>query len=613
MTRYVVVGAGAVGVTLAAQLRAAGREVVLIGRPRQAELIAAGRVQYVTPEGSEALDVPVAAGPEEVGLDRHDVLVLATKTADADAALAAWAARPVGDGRHRAGEVLPVVTLQNGLDAERSALRRFATVIGSALWIPTTYVDEHEVVSPAGPAVGVFWLGTYPDGPATRAVRRLADDLRAARFEVQVVDDLTRWKAAKLVASSTFVLDALYAPGPDRDRAVALVRAESTAVLAAAGYAIADVESENTTALDRFQLHGIAGHERPGSSTWQSLARGRTPETDHLNGELVLLARLAGRRAPVNAALQARAQRAAAEGTAPGALGADDLAAVLATATVLVDAAGLQAELDGSQPPTLLDVRWALGDPDGEKHHLDAHLPGAVYVDLDTELAAPGTVADGRHPLPAIEDLQAAARRWGVRNGWPVVVYDDNAGQSAARAWWLLRWAGLTDVRILDGGLRAWTAAGGAVESGASTPEPGEVVLTAGHLPVLDADEAAAWPDNGVLVDARAAERYRGEVEPVDAQAGHVPGAISLPTAENVDPLGTFLSAAALRSRFAAAGIGGDGGPERVGVYCGSGVTAAHEVAALQIAGIDAALYAGSWSQWSGDPARPVATGPDPS
>jgi thiosulfate/3-mercaptopyruvate sulfurtransferase len=197
-----------------------------------------------------------------------------------------------------------------------------------------------------------------------------------------------------------------------------------------------------------------------------------------------------------------------------------------------------------------------------------------------------------------------------VHDGDPVVVYDDGPGTAAARAWWLLRWAGVADVRLLDGGLAAWRRAGGPVEGGDVVPEPGDVTLSGGHLPVLDADAAAALPGTGgVLLDARAGERYRGETEPVDPVAGHVPGAVSAPTTGNLAPDGTFLAAAALSERFAQ--LGASPGAS-VGVYCGSGVTAAHEVAALAAAGIEAALYPGSWSQWSNDPARPVATGPDP-
>ncbi|RJO72406.1 sulfurtransferase [Nocardia panacis] len=250
----------------------------------------------------------------------------------------------------------------------------------------------------------------------------------------------------------------------------------------------------------------------------------------------------------------------------------------------------------------LLDVRWALGDPDGPQHYLDGHVPGAVFVDMETELAAPPAPARGRHPLPEIGQLQRCARSWGIRAGDPVVVYDATGAMAAARAWWLLRWSGIADVRLLDGGLPAWIAAGGAVATGAEPdPEPGDVVLTPGHLPVIDADAAARW--SGVLLDARAGERYRGETEPIDPRAGHIPGAVSAPTAANLDSAGRFRSTNELRDRFAEFGAG------PVAVYCGSGVTAAHQIAALAIAGVEAALYPGSWSQWSNDPKRPVATG----
>lgn len=269
----------------------------------------------------------------------------------------------------------------------------------------------------------------------------------------------------------------------------------------------------------------------------------------------------------------------------------------------------LAETLNSAAPPVLLDVRWALGDTEGRQHYLDAHIPGAVFVDLETELAAPGSPELGRHPLPTVTDLQDAARRWGVRAGSPVVVYDATGNLAAARAWWLLRWAGVADVTMLDGGLGAWTSAGHPVRSGDEHPPlPGDVVLTAGHLPTLTADEAAEFADHGHLLDARAAERYSGATEPIDPRAGHIPGARSAPTSENLGPDGRFAPAEVLRERFAAVGVE-PGRP--VGVYCGSGVTAAHQVAALALAGVDAALYPGSWSQWSSDPGRPVATGPD--
>ena len=275
------------------------------------------------------------------------------------------------------------------------------------------------------------------------------------------------------------------------------------------------------------------------------------------------------------------------------------------TSDVLVSATELAAQIARGDDLVVLDVRWRLGGPPGHGEYLTGHVPGAVYVDLDTELAAHGEPTDGRHPLPDAAALQEAARRWGVRRGSRVVTYDGAGNLAAARAWWLLRWAGLTDVRLLDGALPAWTAAGGALDTDDVVPEPGDVELVPGALPTLDLASVGDFPRAGVLLDARAPERFRGEVEPVDPKAGHVPGATSAPTGDNLDADGRFLPADALRSRFAA--LGADGS-RPVAVYCGSGVTAAHQVAALAVAGVEAALYPGSWSQWSNHD-LPVATG----
>ena len=281
----------------------------------------------------------------------------------------------------------------------------------------------------------------------------------------------------------------------------------------------------------------------------------------------------------------------------------------------LISAAELQTALAGDDPPVVLDVRWSLGGPDGAQEHARGHLPGAVYVDLPTQLSRPPAAGEGRHPLPDPAALQEVLRAAGVRAGTRVVVHDAATSTSAARGWWVLRWAGLGDVRVLDGGLAAWTAAGGALTREPSRPRPGDVVVRAGSLPVLDADAAAATARTGTLLDARAPERYRGEVEPVDPVGGHVPGALNLPTTGHVDAGGRFLAPEVLRARFAALGIdpGDPGVPgAAVGAYCGSGVTAAHTLLALHLAGVEATLYPGSWSQWVTDPARPVATGPDP-
>lgn len=273
-------------------------------------------------------------------------------------------------------------------------------------------------------------------------------------------------------------------------------------------------------------------------------------------------------------------------------------------------------------PPVLLDVRWRLGGPPGIGDYAAGHIPDAVFVDLDADLAAPvGDGSAGRHPLPDPEEFTTAMRRAGVRGDRPVVVYDAADSTAAARAWWLLRYFGHPSVRVLDGGFRAWRAAGLAVTAAAPARTaarparvPGDFTADAGHMPLLDAAGAAALARVGVLLDARAAERYRGEFEPVDPVAGHIPGAVSAPTADNVSPDGNFRTAGELRNRFAAlvtvpgAGVRAAARPA-VGAYCGSGVTAAHEVLALAVAGIPAALYPGSWSEWVADPSRPVAAG----
>lgn len=285
----------------------------------------------------------------------------------------------------------------------------------------------------------------------------------------------------------------------------------------------------------------------------------------------------------------------------------------MARMPILISAAELADRLDdersgrSSSRTVVLDVRWSLARPDGSVAFREGHVPGAVYVDLDGELADHAAEGGGRHPLPTEGQLTAAMRRWGLRDGDGVVVMDDLGNQSAARAWWLLRHAGAASVSMLDGGLAAWVRAGYPLETGDVVPERGDATARFGALDVLDIDEAAELPRRGVLLDARAAERYRGDVEPVDPKAGHIPGAVSAPTAANLDADGRFLPPEVLRERFAALGV--EPGAA-IGAYCGSGVTAAHTIAALEIAGIDAALFPGSWSQWSNTD-RPVATGDD--
>jgi thiosulfate/3-mercaptopyruvate sulfurtransferase len=280
---------------------------------------------------------------------------------------------------------------------------------------------------------------------------------------------------------------------------------------------------------------------------------------------------------------------------------------------VLITAAELAELLRAGDPVTVLDVRWSLEAPDGHPAYLQGHLPGAVYVSLEDELSDHTVTGRGRHPLPTGRNLEAAARRWGVRRTKPVVVYDDWTRAASGRLWWLLTTSGLTDVRILDGGLPAWTAAGGELATGEVTPEPGNVTLLPEDLydgirPTLTADEAGEGARSGALalLDARAPARFRADEEPVDAAAGHIPGAKNLPFTALLAADGTFLPADALARLLADRDVGTD---DTVGAYCGSGISATVIVAALAAAGRPAALFPGSWSQWSSDQSRPVARG----
>jgi thiosulfate/3-mercaptopyruvate sulfurtransferase len=265
-----------------------------------------------------------------------------------------------------------------------------------------------------------------------------------------------------------------------------------------------------------------------------------------------------------------------------------------------VTAAELAGLLTDPHPPVVLDVRNANGVPAGRPEYDAGHIPGAVYVDLPTELqGVPGVGGgfSGARPLPLIAELQARARAWGIRAGDPVVVYDNVAGTKAGRAWFVLRWAGLASVRLLDGGYRAWAGGGHLVSTAEPASVPGDVVLSPGHLPVLDAGEAAAFAARGELYDARG----RGQFA-----RGHIPGAAAAPTTENLTETGLLKDEQALRDRFAALGIDGS---HPVGVYCGGGVAGAHELAVLASLGLPAALFVGSFSAWSSDPARAVETG----
>jgi thiosulfate/3-mercaptopyruvate sulfurtransferase len=272
----------------------------------------------------------------------------------------------------------------------------------------------------------------------------------------------------------------------------------------------------------------------------------------------------------------------------------------------------LAALLDGPEPPTVVDVRWSLIGPPGRSEYHGGHLPGAVFLDVDTDLAGlPGP--GGRHPLPDPAALQATLRAAGVRETALVVAYDSADASVAARLWWMLRWVGHPAVAVLDGGIAAWRAAGLPVTIDAPPPQGGTITVRPGAMPVLDAAHAATLARRGVLLDARAAPRYQGTTEPVDPRAGHIPGAANAPFGELTDAQGGWLPPTRLRELAQRWGVAG----AEVGAYCGSGINACALVLGLEFAGVTtperpAALYVGSWSQWCTDPDRPVATGPNP-
>jgi len=275
-----------------------------------------------------------------------------------------------------------------------------------------------------------------------------------------------------------------------------------------------------------------------------------------------------------------------------------------ARSKTLITVDELAALLDGQKAVVLLDVI----DEQGAAPEDRPKIPGALSVHLATDFSGQATPAAGRRPLPDIGDLQAKARAWGIRADSRVVAYDNSGGAQASRAWWTLRWAGLANVRLLDGGYGAWIASSRPASSHVATraAQAGDVVLTPGHMPTIDAEAAAALAAQSRLLDARPRAAYAGD--PAKPGAGHIPGARHAPSGDNIAG-GKFKSNDDLRARFAS--LGADGSA-KIGVYCGSGNAAAHAVAAMCAVGLEPALYVGSWSAWSADPSRAVATGDAP-
>jgi thiosulfate/3-mercaptopyruvate sulfurtransferase len=279
--------------------------------------------------------------------------------------------------------------------------------------------------------------------------------------------------------------------------------------------------------------------------------------------------------------------------------------------SVLISPAELADLLDSSQPPIVADVRWTLGGPSGKPDFEERHIPSAVWVDLEAHLSGPPG-SGGRHPCPSAAVFEQAMRDIGVNLDSLVVAYDAATSQAAARLWWLLTDAGHRRVRVLNGGLAAWLAANLPTESGPARPRPqGDFVASLGQRAQLTAAEISSQlgqPGAPSLIDVRAPERYSGQNEPIDPVAGHIPGAVNLPTTAKLEADGRFRTPAEIAALYDAAVGDTDG----VVLYCGSGITAAQSLLALESAGLRATLYPGSWSDWITDPTRPTVTGTDP-
>ena len=277
--------------------------------------------------------------------------------------------------------------------------------------------------------------------------------------------------------------------------------------------------------------------------------------------------------------------------------------------TTLIDASTLHAHRNDPNW-VVMDCRFSLADPEaGRRAYRDSHLPGAHYAHLDEDLSDPITPTTGRHPLPDPGRLAQKLGAWGIDHDTQVVAYDDMGGMlAAARLWWLLRWLGHTACAVLDGGLPAWRRAGLPLTAEIPAARPTAFVSRPDDRLWMSTEQVLALSSTEVLLDARAAARYRGEMEPIDPVAGHIPGALNLPTDGNLTPEGHFLPVTALRERFAAALD--DRAPATVIHACGSGVTACHNLLAMEAAGLGGSrLYAGSWSEWIRDPQRAVAVG----
>ncbi|MFI9785320.1 ketopantoate reductase family protein [Kitasatospora sp. NPDC051984] len=328
--RYLFLGAGAVGGTIGGRLHQSGHDVVLVARGPHLTALRKDGLRLTTPDGTHHLPVPAIGGPDEIDLMPDDVLVLAVKTQHSTELLDQWAPRPVAGGG-TAGERLPLVCAQNGVENERIALRRFARVYGMCVWLPSTHLEPGRVSAAGSPRSGMLHLGRYPQGTDGLA-DRIAADLTASFFDAPVTDRVMEWKYAKLLGNLGNALEAVAGPidGELREQVWQRVQAEGRAVLAAAGITHPSSDEQRATRADRVTLVPLNGEQRGGGSSWQSLMRGTGDiEADWLNGEIVLLGRLHNIPTPVNAALQQLAGAFAREGRPAGSLPDADLAALL--------------------------------------------------------------------------------------------------------------------------------------------------------------------------------------------------------------------------------------------------------------------------------------------
>ncbi|WP_248958588.1 ketopantoate reductase family protein [Sphaerisporangium perillae] len=317
--RYIIIGAGAVGGTIGGRLAEGGHDVVLVARGAHLDAIRRDGLRLISPGGATTLPIPAVAGPEELDLRTDDVLVLAVKTQDTTAILNAWAPRPVTGGG-TAADLLPLVCAQNAVENERLALRLFRRVYGMCVWLPALHLEPGTVASHGAPLSGMLTLGRYPDG-TDETIERIAADLRGSMFAAPVVPDVMHWKYAKLLGNLGNAHQAICGTGPGWEPLMERLLAEGRAALAAAGIACTSAEEERRTRGDQVNETAVAGVDRPGGSSWQSLAKGSgSIEADYLNGEIVLLGRLHGVPTPANETVRRIANEFARERRSPGSM-----------------------------------------------------------------------------------------------------------------------------------------------------------------------------------------------------------------------------------------------------------------------------------------------------